>query len=166
MRLKGKVIKWNIKYLPPRKLPNIGQNDGSAEIPCLEPNAIRGAGNQKEDNSRDSLLVTSRGVSGGVSGITSYQPTKIESKQLDLRFGLYRQSFSFVPETFIVSGPLASICARPILLTPIIAPGTRSSGVGPNAPMPILNSTINSYLPSVKPKCFAINSQISGKDSE
>jgi hypothetical protein len=34
------------------------------------------------DFSRDSLLVTSRGVSGGVSGITGYQPTFFESKQL------------------------------------------------------------------------------------
>jgi hypothetical protein len=39
-------------------------------------------GNQKEDNSRDSLLITSRGVSGGLSGITGYQPTFFESKQL------------------------------------------------------------------------------------
>jgi hypothetical protein len=31
---------------------------------------------------RDSLLVTSRGVSGGVSGVTGYQPAFFESKQL------------------------------------------------------------------------------------
>jgi hypothetical protein len=39
--------------------------------------------NRKKDNSRDSLLVTSRGVSGGVSGVTGYQPAFFESKHLN-----------------------------------------------------------------------------------
>jgi hypothetical protein len=37
-------------------------------------------GKPKEDFSRDSLLVTSRGVTGGVSGMTGYLPTFFESK--------------------------------------------------------------------------------------
>lgn len=57
------------------------------------PNHNRWSENQIENNSRDPLLVTS----GGVSGITGYQPTFFELKQLKSIFkllGKKRESLS------------------------------------------------------------------------